>query len=212
MVTLVVLTILIALLAVVLMQLKKTPAAPPAPAAPVPDLANLKVTEAVAGDVLSIAGAGDDVGDLDFTVDRLTRFETGGRQWAELSGPYRERRVALRVSGEDEVEAALQEGRGNPSLEDLGLAEEDLSAMDERQNTADSFEYDGRTWLYRRSREVRSWRDGQTQSASFYYWEFQERDGKRLLTIRKPEGEPFAVAIYAGIAAADVTVYRGARA
>jgi hypothetical protein len=82
--------------------------------------------------------------------------------------------------------------------------------MDERQNTADSFEFDGKVWLYRRSREVRAWRDGQSgHPATFYYWEFGEQGGKRLLTARKLEGEPFAVSLYTAIPAGDVTVYRG---
>ena len=38
------------------------------------DLANLKVTDARTGDVLSISGAGDQMSDLDFTVDRATRW------------------------------------------------------------------------------------------------------------------------------------------
>ncbi len=206
---LVVLVLLGTLLAIVLMQLfKKSPAAP---AMPAQDLANLKLTEARTGDVISISGAGENFTDLDFTADRLTRYEAGSHQWLELSGPYRERRVALRVAGEDEIEAALQDGARKLTLEDLGLAEEDLAAMDERQNTADAFEFDGKEWLYRRSRELKAWRDNQPQPVSYYYWEFQERDGKRLLVIRKAEGEPFEVALYSAIPAGDVTVYRGGR-
>lgn len=205
-----VLAILGTLLVIVLMQLARKSPAPPA--APAPDLANLKLAEAREGDVVSIAGAGDDFTDLDFTADRLTRYEAGARRWFELSGPYRERRVTLRVSGEDELEAGLQNGVRKLTLEDLGLAEEDLAEMDERQNTADSFEFDGKTWLYRRSRERKAWRDHEGQPVSCYYWEFQEQQGKGLLEIRKPEGEPFAVALYSGIAPGDVTLYRGGRA
>src|SRR3954471_15681190 len=96
------------LLVIVLMNLfKKTPAPPPRPAAPVEDLANLKVTDARVGDALSIAGAGDRMTDLDFTVERGTRYEAGARTWVELTGPYQERRVALRVGGTEEVEVYL---------------------------------------------------------------------------------------------------------
>jgi hypothetical protein len=62
--------------------------------------------------------------------------------------------------------------------------------------------------VYRLSREVQAKRDDQPEPAGFYYWEFREKDGKALLAIRKPEGEPFAVTQYEGIPAADVTVYR----
>lgn len=208
--TLLVLAILVVLLGIVLMQLFKKPTPPPAP--PGPDLANLKVTDARRGDVLSIAGAGDNMSDLDFTADRSTRFEAGSRRWLELSGPYRERRVALRIAGTEDLEVSLHSDPRQLSLEDLALAEEDLAQMDERQNPADSFEFDDKVWLYRRSHETQAWRDNQPQPDRFYYWEFQEQDGKRLLAIRKVEGEPFAVALYTGIPAGDVTVYRGSTA
>jgi hypothetical protein len=208
MVTYAVLVLLGTLLVIVLMLLAKKPATPSAAPAAVPDLANLKVTDARAGDVISISGAGDNLTDLDFTADRATRFEAGARRWFELSGPYRERRVILRVAGDEDVEVSLHADPLKLSLEDLGLAEEDLAQMDERQNTADSFPYDGKTWLYGLSREVKTWRDDQAQPTGFYYWEFREQDGKRLLGIRKAEGEPFLVTQYTGIPAGDITVYR----
>jgi hypothetical protein len=183
----------------------------PAYQAPVEDLANLKVTDARTGDVLSIAGAGDRMSDLDFTVDRGTRLEAGARTWVELSGPYRERRVALRVGGDEEVEAYLHSSPARVTLEELGLTEQDLADLDERQNPADNVAYDNQLWNYRLSREVRAWRDNQPQPLGFYYWEFLTPDAAKLMAIRKTEGEPFAVTVYERIAPADVTVYRGGR-
>ena len=195
------------LLGIVLMQLFKKQT--PAPAGPVADLANLKVTDARAGDALSISGAGENYKDLDFTVDRLTRYEAGARHWLEASGPYQERRVAVRVSaGDDEVEVSLHSDPRKLTIEDLGLAEEDLAQIDERQNTADSFEFDNKVWLYRLSREVQATRDDQAVPTGFYYWEFQEQNGKGLISVRKSPGEPFAVTLYTGIAPTDVTIYR----
>jgi len=193
------------LLGIVLMQLFKKQ---PTPAAPVADLANLKVTDARAGDALSISGAGDNYTDLDFTVDRVTRYDANTRRWFELSGPYLERRAAVRVGGDDEVEVHLHSDPRKLATEDLGLSEEDLAEMDERQNTADSFEFDGKTWLYRLSREVSAKRDDQAAATGFYYWEFQEQAGKGLLAVRKAEGEPFTVTLHLGILPQDVTVYR----
>jgi len=193
------------------MQLFKKPNAPPQQPAG-PDLANLTVADARVGDVISISGAGDNLTDLDFTADRRTRFEAGASRWFELTGAYRERRVALRVAGDEELEVSLHADPRKLELPDLGLAEEDLAQMDERQNPEDVFDFDGQDWLYLRSREVKAWRDGDAQATGFYYWEFHERDGKRLLTVRKSEGEPFAIALYTVIPAGDVTVYRGGRA
>jgi len=224
MITLMLVVILGALLLIVLMKLFQRPSDAPAPrqdwrtkpsAAPEgPDLANLQITDALPGDALSISGAGDNMTDLDFTADRIAHVEAGARRWFELSGPYRERRVTLRVGGDEEVEAALHTGARKISLEDLGVAEDDLAQMDERQNTGDSFQFDGKTWLYRFSREAqnqelsRARRDGQPP-AGYYYWEFQEQGGKGILAVRKAEGEPFTVTDFATLNPGDVTIYRG---
>src|SRR5882724_4159757 len=148
--------ILAIILVIVLMRLFRKDPKPATPAiqTPVEDLANLKVTDARAGDALSVAGAGDQMTDLDFTVDRGSRLEAGSRTWVELSGPYKERRVALRVGGDEEVEVFLH-AAGKVALEDIVLSEEDLAQMDERQNPSDNFEYDNATWSYVLSREVR---------------------------------------------------------
>ena len=197
-------------LAVVLMNLfKKKPAAPP----PGPDLGNLKPTDARAGDVVSITGAGDDFSDLDFTADRCLWYQAGSRRWFEISGAYRERRVAMRVStdSDDETQVAVHNDPRKLSVEDFGLSEPDLADMDERQNTGDWFEFDNRKWQYRLSREAQV-TGGASGPQSFYYWEFQEKDGNGLLTFRKAEGEPFVATLYTGVPAGNVTVYRGARA
>jgi hypothetical protein len=221
MITFTLVIILGALLLVVLLKLARKPAAPSeprhdwrtkptsAPEAEMPDLANLKVTDARPGDALSISGAGDDMSDLDFTADRLTRVEAGARRWFELSGPYRERRVMLRVGGDEQVEAALHNTARTITLEDLGVSEDDLAQMDERQNTGDSFEFEGKTWLYRFSREARPRRDDGQPAAAYYCWEFHEQGGKGVLFMRKAEGEPFAVTDFITINASDVTIYRG---
>jgi hypothetical protein len=81
--------------------------------------------------------------------------------------------------------------------------------MDERQNTADSFEFDGKTWLYVISREVQAKRSDRPQTDGYYCWEFRQQDGAGILGIRKEQSEPFAVTLFTGIQPGDVTVYRG---
>src|SRR5271157_5114295 len=129
MITLTLVAILGVLLVIVLMKLAK-PEEPglkgSPPHAPAPDLANLKVTDARVGDMISVSGAGDDLSDLDFTADRCAWYEAGPRRWLELSGGYRERRVALRVATGDDVEAAIETDPRKVTIEDLGVSEDDL--------------------------------------------------------------------------------------
>jgi hypothetical protein len=71
MITLTLVAVLGVLLVIVLMKLFNHSEEPaPTPRAPAPDLANLKVTDARVGDMISVSGAGDDLSDLDFTADR----------------------------------------------------------------------------------------------------------------------------------------------
>ena len=207
MITLTVEALLLILLGVVLMNLFRKHPSAPAPE-PLPDLSNLKPTDARAGDIISVSGAGDEFSDLDFTADRCIWVQAGSHHWCELSGPYRERRVSLRAgtNADGDLEVAIHSDARKLSIEDFGLSEPDLADLDERQNTGDYFEFDNKTWLYRLSREVQA--TGSGSPASYYYWEFQERGGPGLLAIRKAEGEPFGVTVYTAVAPGNVTVYR----
>ncbi len=205
--------ILAVLFVVVLMNIfKRHPQLPATPSYPQPDLANLRPTDARAGDVISVAGAGDNMSDLDFTADRYLSCRAGSRTWIEVSGMYRERRVAMRVENAEDVEVWLRTDPRKLTIQDLGLSEEDLAEMDERQNPADSFGFDNSDWLWRQSTEATASRSDQAggypQQESFYYWEFREQNGSGLLAVRKPQGEPFSVSLYRQVPAADVTIYR----
>ena len=133
------------------------------PAKPVEDLANLKITDARVGDMVSITGAGDDFGDLDFKVDRHNQYEAGEKRWVELGGMYRERRVYLEVMDGDELEVTAVLNPNKLTIEDLGLNEQDLTDLDQRQNTGDNFEFDGKLFYYRFSKEIAMSRDGQSR-------------------------------------------------
>jgi hypothetical protein len=209
MITLTLEAVLGVMLAIVIMQFFKKHPEPAATAAPVEDLANLKPQDARVGDAISISGAGDNMEDLDYTVDRTTWLTAGSRQWVEIAGPYKERRVALRVGGDEEVEVSIHNDPRKVTLEDLGLSEDDLAQMDERQNTADSFEFDGKTWLYVISREVQARRSDRPQADGFYYWEFREQSNTGIMGVRKEQSEPFSVTLFTVIQPGDVTVYRG---
>jgi hypothetical protein len=208
MITFTLIAVLGILLAMVLKQLFRKDQAPAAPPKPALDLANLKITDARVDDLVSATGAGDDFGDLDFKIDRHNQYEAGEKHWVELGGMYRERRVYLEVVDEDELEVSAVLHPNKLTIDELGLSEQDLADMDERQNTGDNFPYDGKNWYYRFSKEITVVRDGQARGTGYYMWEFREEGGKRLITVRKGEGEPFAASLATLVNAGDITVYR----
>jgi hypothetical protein len=207
MLTLTILAVLVILLVVVLRKLfKKGKQA--AGSKPVEDLSSTPITEARKGDSVSVNGAGDQFSDLDFVVESRNQYEVGQRRWIELRGAYRERRVMIEIWAGDELEVSVVPDSKRLTLEDLGLSEEDLSQIDERQNTADNFEYEAKPWYYLFSREFVLFRDSQTQGTSFYGWVFREDGGARTMLIRKAESEGFAASIGARVNPGDITVYR----
>jgi len=178
-------------------------------AAPQPDLANLKVTGARKGDTLSVVGAAEDFSDVDFTVDRREQYEAGGGQWTVFSGPWRDRRVYLEVHDEDTIQVFGNFDGRRLTLDELGLAEADLTEIDQRQNPNDFLDFEGKFWMYRWSREIGIFSEGADTGRGFYGWQFQEQDGKRSLSVRKYENEPFSASIWVRVEPSDVTVFRG---
>lgn len=172
------------------------------------DLAHLKITDAKPGDNLSISGAGDEFADLDFTVDRRSMVE-GGKKWTELGGAYRDRHVTLEVHNDDQVEVLGAFDGRQFTLDEMGLSEDDLGQIDQRQNPADYFEWDGKTWMYRWSRELGIFIDTSLQGTGCYAWHFQEQNGTRFLNVRKMEGQPFFGYLLQKVDPGDITVYRG---
>jgi hypothetical protein len=177
-------------------------------AGPQEDLANLKITDARVGDTLSVSGAAADFSDVDFTVDRLDGYEAGNRRWRELSGTWRDRRVYLEVHNEDTTNVLGNFDGRRLTLDEVGLSEDDLAQMDQRQNPADFFDYNGKFWLYRFSREVGVFRAGDTLGRGFYCWQFQEQDARRFLSVRKFAGEPFTASLWVMVEPGDITVFR----
>jgi hypothetical protein len=207
MITFTLVAVLGVLLAMVFKQLFRKD--PPVPQKPAEDLANLKITDAKVGDMVSITGAGDDFGDLEFKIDRHNRYEAGEKTWVELGGMYKERRVYLEVMDGDELEVSAVLHPNKLTIGDLLLSEQDLTELDQRQNTGDNFEYDGKLFNYRFSKEISVLRDGETRGTGYYMWEFREDGGNRLLTVKKGEGEPFAASIATRINPGDITIFRG---
>ena len=52
--------------------------------------------------------------------------------------------------------------------------------------------------------------EGRDTGRGFYGWQFSEQDGKRTLSVRKFEGEPFTASIWIRVEPTDVSVFRGA--
>ncbi len=172
------------------------------------DLSKLQITDAKPGDLISISGAGDDCEDLQFTVDRRSRYESGGNEWFELGGVYRGQRVFVEYYEDDEIEVSTKLDPRKLTLQDLGVTEDVLKRMDEEQRRSNTVDYDGQMWSYRCSQEVGYMKEGHGEGEGFYSWEFESKDGESLLFIEKWEGESFEAGIARCIHPDDISVFR----
>jgi hypothetical protein len=209
------LIILGGLLAVVLWQMFRKPAASKArvaeiPQPTIPSGSAVDLGLARSGDVVSIHAAAEDFSDLDFTVDRRSAYESGPNRWIELSGEFRGRRVYVEVyPGRAAEIIGMLDGR-TLATADVGTTEDELAAMDERQDTSAGLTWGGKRWRYESSREIGYFENEAGAGEGFYRWMFRSPDGQELLCIEKWEGDPFQVRFARRLNAHDVTVYRAA--
>ena len=170
-----------------------------------PNLTTLSAKDARRGDVVTIVGAGDDLEDLCFTVDRIGRNRSGREEWGEISGVSKNRRVFLEWIDDDRLELLLRRD-DELSLADLGLSEQDLARFDEEESRDNRAVHRGTEYRYASSGEVHYSRDGAAEE-SYYAWDCAG-EGTLTLGIEKWPGEPFVAGLSEKIAPHDVTLLR----
>ena len=162
------------------------------------------------GDVVSIKAAAEDFADLDFPVDRRSAYQAANHRWIDLSGEFRGRRVYLEVFRHPRPDLIGILDARKLTLSEVGVTEEQLAALDARQDPTAFFQFEGRQWLYESSREIGYFENETGAGEGLYRWQFHEQGGPRLLCIEKWEGEPFDVRIARRLQDRDITVYRAA--
>lgn len=174
---------------------------------PEKNLAHLTVKDARVGDVISIAGAGDDFEDLSFDVERRNRYESGGEAWYELAGRYKGRHVYLEWYDDDMLECVLNRGK-ELFLDELGISEDDLARFDAEQTRSNFVEYEGQKFRYDGSHEIGYFKDGRGDGEGFYNWDFVSEDKSLIISVEKWEGDPFEVSLNEKLNPDKITVFR----
>ena len=107
-----------------------------------PNLSGLSIKDASKGAVVVISGASETYDDINFTVDRLNRYESHGETWYELSGMGGGKRIFLEWYEDDELEISIQRESGL-GIEEIGLNEKQLVQMDDNPSRTNFLEYRG---------------------------------------------------------------------
>ncbi len=155
------------------------------------------------GGVVSVRGLAE--GEKNFVVSKRNRYSQGGSDWYELVSEDGTQEVYLEYEEDDRLEVSLSQ-QSEERLADLGLSEEDLIRFDEEEDG--TFEHDGAQWRLTESAEAFYHEDSRPGSGEgFYYWDFKEPDGERMLTVERYEGEPFTVWRGRKVRPEDVSVW-----
>jgi hypothetical protein len=93
-------------------------------------------------------------------------------------------------------------------LSAIGLTGDDLVHMDESHSIESSIEYQGGTYFYRNSHEMRYYREGQGEPDGFYGWEFLDNENGKVISVVKGEEAPFEVYTSSAVSPDIVSVYK----
>ena len=155
------------------------------------------------GDVVFIPGLWETGEDGYLIVERITKLDSGYGESFELAVVDGERRASIEWSDHDglHISAVLQD---RPmGLSAVGLEYDTLVEWDEHKSLENCFDYDGHSYYYRNSYEVRYDEGGQ----GFWLWEFVREDEEGGVSVVKMEGQPFEVYVSDYISPHIVSVY-----
>jgi hypothetical protein len=147
------------------------------------------ITAVRAGGVLKLPGFGrNTLGVETYVRERHRYVDAGQHPWYELVCDQAGRDLLVewvREGGSLFATAGYEDE--NPTLEDLGLTEDDLIRFDEAGHG--TFAWDGVTWTLEFARETDWFENDGSRKESFYRWEFHDPDDERWLTVEKWAGD-----------------------
>lgn len=132
------------------------------------------------------------LGGVIYLVTEKSLYREGKWTWHELHllDLVTGGQIFLEYEQDDRLEAAVWNS-GDLTLSDLGLTAKKLDVFDDDEEG--SFMYDGVTFAYEESDRA-FWKKGSDdEEIPFYYWDFAEKKGKRLVSVEKWDDGSFDV-------------------
>lgn len=140
------------------------------------------------GGVVKLPPFGSNVAPIETYVVTRHRYSDGGDPWYELVCQHGRRELLIEWSRDgSKIEVLAGYEDENPTLRDLGLSESDLVDFDEAEEG--EFEWDGATFEYDDSGTITYYENDGRSGESYYSWDFESADGKRMISVEKWEGE-----------------------
>lgn len=135
------------------------------------------LTALAKGDYLRLGG-------VVYLVEEKSRYREGKWTWHELHllDLVTGAQTFLEYEQDDRLEAAVW-NTGDLELSDLGISAKKLDQFDDDEEG--SFVFEGAAYAYEESDKA-FWTKGEDgEEIPFYYWDFAEKKGKRLISVEK---------------------------
>jgi len=154
--------------------------------------------------VFTVRNLADFLEDVDLVVTGRHKYQQGNTVWFELECDSGGKAFSLEYGLDDNLEISISFKK--MKLRDLKLSLPKLEKIDEEEEG--EFDFDNTKYYYEDSDEAIFFRDCQeSEEESFYYWEFESKNGNKTISIEKwPDGST-EVSMSETVELSDITIY-----
>ncbi|MFP4089258.1 MAG: DUF4178 domain-containing protein [Cyclobacteriaceae bacterium] len=159
------------------------------------------------GGVIHLMNVGPDMEEYDVTILSKSIYREGeNTEWYELEGDNGRQQVWISIEEDDGLDVTL--ALRKLKLRELGINREDLDRMD--KSAEGEFTFEGETYYFDYSNEASFFSEGNTSADNedfFYYWEFENEDEDKYITIEEWENGKFEATLSIPLKTSQVKVY-----
>lgn len=165
---------------------------------------DLRIENVGPGGVIKLSSVGPDMEDFDVSITSKHSYREGGYTWYELEGDRGNEKVWIDVEEDDHLELAVV--LKQLKLRDLGISKSDLEKMDDDEEG--EFLFENEKFYYEDSdRATFSRHSDKNDSEDFYYWEFENDEGDKYISVEKWSDGSFEASLSVPLKDSQVTVY-----
>ena len=164
----------------------------------------LRIENVGAGGVLKLTSVGPNMEDFDVNIVSRHTYHEGEYTWYELEGDRGDDKVWITLEEDDEVELSIVTKK--LKMRDLGITSEQLTEFDDEEDG--EFQFEGEPFYYEESDRAVFYRHSNDKDAEqFYYWEFENEEGTKYLSVEKWSDGKYDVSLSYPVKLSQVTVY-----
>lgn len=168
------------------------------------DSTALRIENVGQGGVIKLMNIGPDLKDFDATVTRRHVYQVNNYEWSELELDTGTEKLWLELAEDDELEIRCSHTK--LKLREINVTPDDLERMAADEDGR--ITYNGITYFFEDAGEATYLKNGDPNLAEqFRYWDFENREGTKLLSIENFGSKSCDVTLAEPVNASQITVY-----